>query len=240
MIGRWLRKWNLRPFPDSITSLRAVRPSWSQFGEDLLVSNIVGLERTNGFYVDVGCFHPIRYSNSYVFYRRGWRGLCIDPSPVSSRFWKQYRPRDIVVNEAVGPAGANAKYLEFHERPQYNRLTFGEEIPPIEGGFVPDRVSPVTVRPLAEILESHLPENTVIDLLSIDCEGMDLEVLASNDFSRFRPRVMVVEDHDLSTQTTLTAFADSIGMKLVAQALVSKIFVDPSVELPFQEKALAT
>src|SRR5271163_3018688 len=102
MIRRWFKKWNLRPFPNSLQSLRSTRPSWSQFGEDLIVSNIVGLERTDGFYVDVGCFHPVRYSNSYVFYRRGWRGLCIDPSPICSRFWKLERPRDIVVNEAVG------------------------------------------------------------------------------------------------------------------------------------------
>jgi FkbM family methyltransferase len=238
LMRSWIKKWKLRPFPNSLTSLKAVQTSWSQFGEDLLLSHLLGQEQTNGFYIDVGCFHPVRYSNTYLFYRRNWRGLCIDPSPIAGAQWQRYRSRDTVITAAVGQARGEAYYVEFDDRPQYNRLYFGDDLSEIKEPCEPSRSSRIPVIPLTEILEKHMPKNTRVDLLSVDCEGMDLEVLRSNDFARFKPRVFVVEDHDLSPDTAVTRFAESVNMKLVAQALVSKIFVDPTMALPFQADSL--
>ena len=69
----------------------ANRPVRSYFfqGEDMVLRRLLGVRRA-GFYVDVGVFYPIFMSNTYGFYRRGWRGMNIDARPGSMRrLWRQ-------------------------------------------------------------------------------------------------------------------------------------------------------
>jgi hypothetical protein len=66
--------------------------------------------------------------------------------------------------------------------------------------------------PLAEILNAHLPDGRSIDFLTVDAEGLDLEVLCSNDWARFRPKVVVVEDPD-------ALILDDLGRSEVANYL---------------------
>ena len=55
--------------------------SYSQQAEDLSIQRYFGEEKMNGFFVDVGAFDPIKYSNTYLFYKKGWRGINIEPNP---------------------------------------------------------------------------------------------------------------------------------------------------------------
>lgn len=70
------------------------KPSYSQEGEDRLLDRYFG-NRANGFFVDVGAHHPHRFSNTYLFYKRGWRGINIDAMPDSMKAFKSMRPRDV-------------------------------------------------------------------------------------------------------------------------------------------------
>ena len=67
--------------------------SYSQEGEDIILARIFGKQQ-NGFYVDVGAHHPYRFSNTYFFYKRGWKGINIDAMPGSMKIFNKYRPRD--------------------------------------------------------------------------------------------------------------------------------------------------
>lgn len=231
------RKWNNKPLPDSILSYKCLRTSWSQFAEDLLLAEILQDIPSPGFYVDVGCYHPIVYSNTYLFYRRGWSGICIDPSPVSAKEWKTRRPRDIMVTAGVNSKESTMYYFQFDHSPPCNRLVSEEECSHLKSTLKPDQLSKIDVGPLAKLLHQNVPPGKRIDLMSINCEGLDLEVLKSNDFDRFRPRALVVEDHDFSSDTKISSFMKSIGMRQVAQALISKIFVDDSVKLSWTIKS---
>lgn len=70
-----------RPFPNSFEEFKHAMISYSQFGEDLLAQEILGYERCDIFYIDIGAFHPISKSNTYIFYKRGSRGMCVEPNP---------------------------------------------------------------------------------------------------------------------------------------------------------------
>jgi len=48
--------------------------SYSQKGEDIILRRILG-EKEVGFYIDIGAHHPKRFSNTYLFYKKGWRGI---------------------------------------------------------------------------------------------------------------------------------------------------------------------
>ena len=56
--------------------------SYSQQGEDMILKSLFQ-DHQSGFYVDVGAHHPSRFSNTYFFYLRGWRGINIDAMPGS-------------------------------------------------------------------------------------------------------------------------------------------------------------
>ena len=55
---------------------------YSQEGEDMILGKIFSGQK-HGFYVDVGAHHPLRFSNTYLFYLKGWRGINIDAMPGS-------------------------------------------------------------------------------------------------------------------------------------------------------------
>lgn len=170
--------------------------SYSQQGEDTILRILFdGIE--NGFYVDVGAHHPKQYSNTYYFYKRGWRGMNIDAMPGSMEKFKKSRPRDINLEMGVSRAGGPLEYFAFNE--------------PGLSGFSKENSNNVSADhsryvifakvidtlPLREILDRYLPEGQTIDFLSVDVEGLDAEVLESNDWHKYAPDVVLTEALDL-------------------------------------------
>lgn len=169
------------------------RLSYSQEGEDLVLARIFGeLKVDRGFFVDIGAHHPARFSNTYYFYRKGWRGINVDPLPGTRKLFQRMRPGDITIECGVGSQEGVLKYFLFDE-PALN--TFSEQearkknVSPYH--LIGTRQIPVVT--LRSILDKYLPEGTQIDFMSIDAEGFDHEVVVSNDWSRYRPRVVLVE-----------------------------------------------
>lgn len=167
--------------------------SYSQEGEDLLLARIFEeLQVETGFFVDIGAHHPKRFSNTYYFYRRGWCGINVDPMPGSKRMFERARPRDITVECGVGAKAGGLEYFSFNE-PALNTFSATEarkkDVPPYR---LVERLQ-IPVMPLGPLLDEHLPEGTRIDFMTIDVEGFDHEVIASNDWNRYRPRVILIE-----------------------------------------------
>jgi len=101
------------------------RLSYAQEGEDLVLARILGeLGITTGFFVDIGAHHPARFSNTYYFYRRGWRGINVDALPGTKRLFQRMRSRDITIECGVGSQEGVLKYFAFNE-PALN--TFSEQ-----------------------------------------------------------------------------------------------------------------
>lgn len=166
--------------------------SYSQEGEDMILRRIFEARRV-GFYVDVGAHHPRRFSNTHFFYRRGWRGINIEPNPHAVREFRAVRSRDINLELGVSLRPGSLRYHLFDE-PALN--TFDEKVVESRLAGTPYRIVgtvDVAVEPLGSILARHLPAGQEIDFLSIDVEGFDLAVLQSNDWTRFRPYCVLVE-----------------------------------------------
>jgi hypothetical protein len=101
MLKKSLDAWRRRGLPVTLAGLRGCKASYSQFGEDAVVDGVMGARHPRGFYVDVGSFHPIKWSNTYRFYLAGWHGICVDPNPAFTELWKKTRPRDTFLNLAI-------------------------------------------------------------------------------------------------------------------------------------------
>ena len=165
---------------------------WSQEGEDILLDRIFGSKK-NGFYIDVGAHHPMRFSNTYLFYQKGWSGINIDAMPGSMKEFEKYRRRDINLELGVAQQKGILDYYVFNE-PALNsfsaKLSKGRNLE--KNNYHVIKIIKIKVKPLREILAYHL-KGQKIDFLNIDVEGFDLNVLQSNDWSKYRPRFVLVE-----------------------------------------------
>lgn len=165
--------------------------SFSQKGEDVYLQNIFNKE--NGFYVDVGAYHPIEYSNTHVFYLKGWSGINIEPNPESIQSFFKLRARDINLNLAVSLCEDTLTYYKFNYSAvntiSKDHATYWASQP----GHIIKEQTPVIVKPLKRIFEDFLPNDVEIDFMSVDCEGVDLDVLKSNDWNKFRPSIVLIE-----------------------------------------------
>lgn len=167
------------------------RHAYSQEGEDLALARLFG-EQDRGLYVDVGAHHPLRFSNTYWAYRRGWSGINVDATPGFDVAFKRWRRRDLNITAFVSPEEGQHTFTLYAEA----ALNTGVDSRVTELknrlGIVGREVA-VPALQLKTILERHLGSEAPLDLLTIDVEGNELGVLLSNDWSRFRPRVVVIE-----------------------------------------------
>ena len=166
--------------------------SYSQEGEDMILRRLFENQAT-GFYVDVGAHHPQRFSNTYFFYKKGWRGINIDAMPNSMNLFNKIRARDINIEKPVSKKKQVLTYYAFNE-PALNG--FSKELSEERNGkgnyFIKFTKDIETVT-LEEILDNNLPKNQQIDFLSIDVEGLDFMVLKSNNFDKYKPKVILIE-----------------------------------------------
>jgi FkbM family methyltransferase len=168
------------------------RRCYSQEGEDMILRRVFE-HKADGFYVDVGAHHPMRFSNTHFFYRRGWRGINVDARPGSKRVFDRARRRDVNVECGIARQAGVANYYEFNE-PALNG--FSASLSGQRDGRSDYRIvatHQVQVVTLRELLDAHLPPGQQIDFLSIDVEGLDLDVVLSNDWEKYRPAFVLVE-----------------------------------------------
>ena len=225
----------LRTFASDVRKL-VYPPAWgkksySQEGEDLLVGELLARIH-KGFYVDVGCHHPHRFSNTYRLYRRGWSGLCIDPLPGVKRAFARHRRRDVVVEVGISAAQGQLEYIMFNE-PALNSFDpdTARSYEQMDDYCIERRVQVPTL-PLREVLASSRVGK--IDFMTIDVEGFDLEVIDSNDWTRWRPSVLVVECHARRIEDVLDnpiyQRMQLLGYEAVQKTLRNVIFLDKTGE----------
>jgi FkbM family methyltransferase len=185
-----------------------------------------------GFYVDIGCYNPTEISNTYWFYKRGWRGINVDLSAYSIEISRAIRPNDIHLQAAITQTESEQSipYFEFGPSSVFNTLNREQAEEIAKNLQLSYEVKEVKALSLKNLLESHLPENQKIDFFSIDVEGHDLEVLKSNDWSRFRPKAIVIEIHEPDLESLLkhpvSQFLIEKGYQIFAWPNPSVIFIE--------------
>lgn len=216
-----------------LIQLQDMRISYSQFGEDLVLLQI--LESTvkkqeNGFYVDVGAFHPWKYSNTALLHNfLGWKGINIDANPASIELFKEARPNDINLVAAISDVVEDLEFSIFNH-PALNTLDKNLcEKHQRKAPFEVKEVLSVTTQRLENIFNQYREQLSNIDLLSVDAEGFDLKVLRSNDWEIYQPTVILVEQHGLQLHqldaNPTNLFLTSKGYQLVSHCFVTSIYL---------------
>jgi FkbM family methyltransferase len=205
--------------------------SWSQEGEDMVLRRIFESKR-DGFYVDIGAHHPKRFSNTYFFYRLGWTGINVDAMPGSMKLFNKWRPRDTNIESGVAQKKGALDYYIFNEAALNGFSTvLSEERSSASNCYYLKDVIKVNVMPLCDILDNHLGGRE-IDFLTVDVEGLDLDVLQSNDWEKYRPRFVLAEilKSNLCSlnQDPVAKFMKDQGYEVYAKQMNTVFFEDLS------------
>jgi FkbM family methyltransferase len=166
--------------------------SYAQNGEDILLRRVFDGQR-EGFYIDIGANDPIENSVTRLFSMAGWRGVNVEPVPSAFDRLRADRPLDVNLNLGVSDQAGS---LRLYAMPGLESYTAIPEILTGYFGADPDAIieHDIPVVTLREICEQYVLDRP-IDFLKIDVDGHELPVIASGDWSQWRPRVVLVEDH---------------------------------------------
>lgn len=169
--------------------------SFSQEGEDLIIARFFEGKK-DGFYIDIGAHHPVRYSNTYKLYKKGWRGINIDATPGSMDAFRVLRKGDVNI-EAVIDDKKQEHFLFVFDDPALNTIS-KETAEAIERNtkFKIIEKVPVVTTTINEILNDNMEADQYVDLISIDIEGLDYKIISSLDFTKYNPVLILFEFKD--------------------------------------------
>ncbi len=169
---------------------------YSFSGVDVIIENIFR-NKNNGFYIDVGCQHPIKNNNTYHLHKKGWLGINIDLDIDNINLFNAARPKDHNIHVAVSSQIGEADLFFYHKKSPIN--TIDKKTSDYQKAHVSD-IKKIKTDTLNNIINNSKYNNKKFNLLSIDVEGHELEVLKGLDFIKYKPDVIVVEFLDLSTK----------------------------------------
>lgn len=215
------------------------RSSYAQDGEDIVFLSLIEGRPCPPFYVDIGAHHPVRFSNTYALHRRGWSGINIDAAPGSMAGFNLLRPGDINLEIGISATEGHADFYIFNE-PALN--TFNKEtalaVEAQHARYQVTAIKKIPTKPLRDILHQHAPGKE-IGLLTIDVEGLDLEVLKSNDWNQWRPKFIMVEDHNFEpgnpTGSEIFNYLHSLNYSLKISLKRTKIYENTLFLQPLPE-----
>ena len=171
--------------------------SFSHELETGLVNDFLGEEP--GFFVEVGANDPKTDSQTWHLEQRGWSGILVEPQPDLAEKLRQQRNAKVYAAACSSPANAGRR-MPLYCAGTVTSLDRDWAAAPrrrhrralVEGTIE------VPIRSLDQILiDAKAP--SPIDFLSIDVEGHTSEVLEGLDLERWRPRLILLEDHVITT-----------------------------------------
>lgn len=194
--------------------------SYAQNREDVALDRLFPRGKA-GFYIDVGANDPLLYSVTKHFYDLGWHGINVEPSRGPFAALEAARPRDVNLNVAVSDRAGELTLFEFAGiLSGISTLSERHATRHREAGL-PNAPRTVPTLTLSEICERYV--DGPIDFLSVDVEGHEAQVLAGADWTRYRPRVVLVE---ATEPNTLDGAGDTPRMLVPAHDRWEPILLD--------------
>ncbi len=208
--------------------------SYSQCGEDVNVhfnfKFLKPLKNSKITYMDVGAHHPVEINNTFYFYKMGFRGVLIEPNGAYCKMLRRARPEDATLEAGIGISAAteadyylmNASALNTFSKEHAERIESETE-----GRFKIEEVRKIPLLNINDVMEKHFKGAPAF--VSIDTEGLDLEILRTVDFTKYRPKVFCVET--LITNTTevrseIAEYIESQNYTARGGSIVNTIFLD--------------
>ena len=218
---------------EKIFSKPAGRQCFAQCGEDIIIDNILegSFRISRPTYLDVGAHHATFLSNTYFFYKKGGRGVCVEADPILCAEIKKQRPRDVCLNIGVGVTEeTNADFFIMTSK---TLNTFSKQEAERYQSYGNQKIETVIKVPLVSI-NRVIAENFDVcpNFISLDVEGLDDAIIRSFNFELFRPEVFCIETlayAEDKSETKITEIIEIMTAKnyfVYADTFLNTIFID--------------
>lgn len=212
---------------------RDAKHSYAQAGEDLIVDFIAKAMQIDDItYLDIGAHHPTQFSNTYLFYKRGFRGVLVEPDPELMAAIRSVRPHDMCIEAGVGvQAATTAQFFVMSTR---TLNTFSEDEAKRYEAMGTQRIEKILSVPLVtlnHIFGDYFKDEEPV-LMSIDIEGLDFEVLSTLDLKKYRPPIVCIETLQYSEvreetkDARIAQLMSDNGYFIYGDTYINTIFVD--------------
>lgn len=188
------------------------KKTYSQFGEDLIIKNF--FKSYIGRYVDVGCFHPIKYNNTFLLYQNGWSGINIDLNKMSIDLFNASRKKDINIQACLSNVEKET-FIYFDSKFSALNSLYKDNFKK----FNLKKIKQIKVK--TQIFSNIVKEN--FDFLNIDCEGNDLKILKTIDLNVYTPKLICVEVNN-QNKKLIYEYLAFYGYKILTIKSLSHIF----------------
>lgn len=212
------------------------REYFGQCAEDLIVVSFLrafakrtGADLTKERYLEIGANHPISTNSSYLPHiGLGMTGVLVEANANLLDDLQRHRPHDIIVHAAVTKDDVEkiAFYISNHHEISSLSKTFVENWQ--DGQIGVAEVTTVPARRINGLMEEFFSHKAPL-FLSIDIEGMDLEVLSDLDWNNWRPYIVQTEFSDQfasGTSDRMEQLLHNNGYTVVALTDVNIIAID--------------
>ncbi len=175
-----------------IIYLFLIKKSYSQNKEDLfLIDYFKDIKK--GFYLDFGCHHPKRFSNTYLLYKRGWSGINVDANYSSILLFNLFRKRDKNIRALINVESKSDIYYYFNDSALNGILSISDAKELIDMGYILKKKIRMESIPINEFFNKYKLKNKKINFFKIDLEGLDFEIIKVLDFKNLDIQVLMIE-----------------------------------------------
>jgi FkbM family methyltransferase len=221
------------PTPTAATQSQG-EESFAQAGEDMIVKftcQFLGL--SNVTYLDIGANDPVELSNTYFFYRKGYKGVLVEPNVSLCEKLRAVRPRDTTLAAGIGATAAREADYYIMTFPALNTFSKEEadhQTKASKGAISVKEVIKMPLLNINDVMGEHFKGAPTF--LSVDTEGLDLAILKSIDYKRFRPKIICAETllaSSTKTRPEIPEFMATQGYVDRGGSLVNTIFIDSKI-----------
>ena len=207
------------------------KTSYSQCGEDIIVDFILNsLKIKDPNYLDIGAHHPININNTYLFYTKGFNGVCIEPDPILFNEIKKKRKRDVCLNIGIGTQNKNS--ADFYVMSSKSLSTFSKQVAENYQNNENQKIEKVIKIPLKEI-NQVIKDNfyKYPNFVSLDVEGMEIDILNNFNFSEYAPEIFCIETLTYSENNkeqkifAINKILEANGYFIYADTYINTIYV---------------
>ena len=201
------------------------KKSYSMDGEDIFILNHFK-NKNNGFYIDVGCYHPLHRNNTFLLHKNGWSGINIDIHQFSIDLFNYLRPDDVNLNCAISNKNEVTEMFYQKELSQISTIEKQQAKIAFQGNIKKSKIQSLTLDALLEKIDFT---DKKLDLLDIDVEGADLKVLKGFNIEKFKPELICVEIHEKDIKNSeIYKYLSNFSYELVWSGVFSHIFKSKS------------
>ena len=186
--------------------------AYSQLGEDKVINKY--FKNFIGTYVDIGCYHPIKYSNTALLYKKGWSGINIDFNQTSIDLFNFSRLRD---KNVLACLSNKEEWVNLYLDNRFSALNSANNKNIKKFKIKKFKKIRVKTKVFSNII------NQKFDFLNIDCEGSDYKILKTIDLKKFKPKLISIEVSKKS-EKFIYNYMNSYNYKILAIRSLSHIF----------------